>query len=38
MIVFEYFYDKMNLFGPLIEEWAKNDVQTGEDVPILNHV
>ena len=38
MMVFEYFYEKMNLFGPLMEKWAKDHQQPGEEVVILSHV
>jgi len=38
MIVFEYFYDKMNLFGPLMEEWANDHKEADEDTEILSHV
>ncbi len=37
MIVFEYFYDKMALFGPLMEEWAEQH-ETDDDIDVLNHV
>ena len=38
MIVFEYFYDKMNLFGPLMEKWANEHQDANKDIKILSHV
>ena len=38
MIVFEYFYDKMSLFGPRMETWAEDHQHADNEVEILNHV
>ena len=32
MIVFEYFFDKMDLFGPLMDEMAAREALQNEEV------
>ena len=38
MIVFKYFYDKMNLFGPLMEKWANDHKDENKEIKILSQV
>lgn len=33
MIVFEYFYDKRNIFGPLVTDWVRKNCKE-EDMPV----
>ena len=38
MIVFEYFFAKMKLFGPRMEKWARDHPLSGVNSTILSNV
>ena len=38
MIVFEFFFDKMHLFGPRMEKWAEKQLISDSVNGILDHV